>query len=350
METGFVRGRPPVNGMDFDKSVRTLSQYLKAYGYKTVGIHEGGFVAPDFGFDKGFDLYRESEKGADTTVDDAISFLDENRENKFFLFLHTYEVHAPYTHEYFIADLKGEGNDLKASQIARYDSGIRFTDEQIGRLINYLKETGLYEKTLIIITSDHGEHFDYEHEGLPGTHGWTLTDDETLVPLIIGGSDLVKTGKRVISQASAVDIVPTILDLLGDKNDYTFRGRSLLPLLGNTPVKEKAAYAEATAAYAVEQKSVRMSQYKLTAFEKKRMPNSFTEDFNYHFVDLMNDSEEKNDVSRKYTSKYRAYKKILLGLVRKIREKQSDLIETSERKSEIDSRLEDQLKALGYLN
>jgi arylsulfatase A-like enzyme len=158
----------------------------------------------------------------------------ENTQGRFFAWVHYFDPHAEY--------VKHKGTEEFGSGMRdRYDHEVRFTDDQIGRLIEYVNKQPWAKKTAIIITSDHGEAFG-EHGML--RHGFEVWDELVRVPLVIYVPGL--TPKRVKLRRSAVDLVPTILDLMHVKpgqprDEFDFlSGESLLPDLTAAPGKEPA--------------------------------------------------------------------------------------------------------------
>ena len=129
--------------------------------------------------------------------------------------------------------------------IAAYDSGIFYADFHFGRLIQELKKLGLYEKTVVILTSDHGEIFDHITEKSNfGSHGHSLNEHLIHVPLIIGGAQEFESGRKIKTLVSGVDIIPTVLDFLGlDYKPDVLRAMSLLPLLKNDVFVDRKGYS-----------------------------------------------------------------------------------------------------------
>ncbi len=239
----------------------TLAELFQRAGYRTVGYVSGPYLAPAFGFDQGFDDYgscvsglSDAEWNADSTSrsrirewnaeshDDvtsprvlkrAVEFLDGSGQAPFFLFLHWWDPHydyeppAPYDSMFCEPGYKGPitgrnvetdksiNKDLpladKRQLVGLYDGEIAWTDHHIGLLLAELKRRGLWEKTIIVLTSDHGEEF-FEHMGK--THQRTLFDEVIQVPLIArwpGGP----VGRVVEGQVRLIDIFPTLVDLCG---------------------------------------------------------------------------------------------------------------------------------------
>lgn len=233
------------------EEVLTLAEVLEQVDYRTVAFTGGGQVDPVFGLNQGFEIYKQVRKRRFRgTVREAVRWLEANRGSPFFMFLHSYEVHHPYTPqpEYlapFETDYEGplpkdisielltrinrgeielEERDLRHI-IDTYDAEIRSMDDSLGRFVDFLKEQGLYERTMIVITSDHGEELG-EH-GVVGWHSHTLFDELLRVPLIAKYPFSTYAGGVIETQVRSLDISPTILAALGVEIPDVFLGVDL---------------------------------------------------------------------------------------------------------------------------
>ena len=208
---------------------KTLAQYLKEYCYYNVGFVSSRILwSPEYykkgkaknEFNKGFDEYIQDislkkfpyhRKSKDTTRD-ILEWLNKHKNNKspFFLFAHYMDPHSPH----------------KPS----YDAQIELIDEEIGEIIKKLKELSLYDNSLIIFTSDHGESLGdpvVDHASPPG-HGWFLYLEQTQVPLIIKfpQNKYIKSVSQIVRN---IDIMPTILEYIRAEFDKRqMEGESLL--------------------------------------------------------------------------------------------------------------------------
>jgi arylsulfatase A-like enzyme len=254
---GIEMWQGDTRGHVLNSRVHTLAEVLKNAGYATAAFTDGGHLHPSRGFDQGFDLYRTGHP-----LERALDWIDGHHHRKWFVFFHTYEVHDPYippagliaqfdpdyrgpilgvvqrlrdahdgwehSHDLFWASVDvHDARDVRF--VARlYDAGVRAMDEStIAPLLDRLDALGVADDTLVVFTSDHGEAF--------GEHGRFLHDDlyaTTLrVPLILRFPDRLPAGRRADSEVGVIDIMPTVLDLLGVPAPDTVQGRSLLPLL-----------------------------------------------------------------------------------------------------------------------
>ncbi len=256
-EFGFDRGteffyssRPPrLNQLLLGHLLQRLGARVRPVGAAVTRLVEleraiGGTGAPEGGLD--------AEGLVRAFWDWSTGIGDE----RFFAYLHFMEPHAPYDPpepydtlfmpehligrpkvinfpEYtgFLPFERGRAMspDSLANMIALYDGGIRFDDFWVGEIIRELKRRGLYERTLILVTADHGEEF-HDHGGWG--HGQSLHQELIHVPLILSGPELEPArGQRLPHLVRHVDLVPTILDVCGLPVPEGLAGRSLLPIV-----------------------------------------------------------------------------------------------------------------------
>jgi hypothetical protein len=231
----------------------TLAEVLQNSGYQTVAFVDGGFMNGYWGFNQGFDIYDDGREGGIKHILSKVKkWLDGNKSKPFFLFVHCYDIHGPYNpplpynsmfHDFtYKGGLVPSNNTLTAKGqnklelneadlrhfIALYDGGIRYTDDKIGEFLSYLREVGVYEQTLIIITSDHGEEFK-EHGSM--LHHQLYYRPNLHVPLIMHIPGYPKKGIRIRQLARSIDLLPTILDIVELPSLPTAQGKSLLPVI-----------------------------------------------------------------------------------------------------------------------
>jgi arylsulfatase A-like enzyme len=222
----------------------TLAEMLADHGYAT-GAAIGGFpLVASFGSAQGFEFYdddldagREDARGRPARrrqmtwyderpaghVNDAIrpwlrKHIDSRPGQPFFVWLHYWDPHEPHT-------ALPPYNQLFAHD--PYQGEIAYADQSLGELLQELEEMGELERTLVVMTADHGEGR-MEHNEM--THAFLAYETCLRVPLIIRGPGLAQ-GRRITQQVGTVDIVPTILDLLGFAVPPQVQGRSLAPLV-----------------------------------------------------------------------------------------------------------------------
>jgi arylsulfatase A-like enzyme len=252
---------------------RSLAEALSAAGYRTAAFTEGAFVSRRWGMDRGFGHYHETDRptlvekgGSDVegTFSAASEWLRDNATSPFFMLIHTYEAHIPYRNRDFVGDRvperigpsfelalkrKIERGELDLSQVEAdyirdlYDSDIHSADRYVGEFVDLLAELGLDERTLVVVTSDHGEDMGDRFERYIGGHGHSLRDDLLMVPLVIEDPTRQFPKRRVEVQVRTLDILPTVAELLGVTLDGEIEGRSLVPVMQGEEVEHRVAMA-----------------------------------------------------------------------------------------------------------
>ena len=220
------------------EAVTMPAEIFKAAGYRTAGVWRNGWVAPNFGFQQGFDIYHQPRPGADSKVkrqspsshpiagtDQDLSnsvqdFLDHFGREKFFMYVHMMDLHQ-YVFDEFAPDF-GPGYD------DAYDKSITWEDRVIGSIVQALDDIDVLRRTLIVIASDHGEAF-LEH-GFEG-HARNLYREVVHVPVVIVPPFILEREIRVKQTIANVDIWPTVLDLVGLPPMEGADGRSMVPLI-----------------------------------------------------------------------------------------------------------------------
>ena len=237
------------NGMRKADSGRLVKR-MKARGYETAAFVDGGWLKKIWGFGKGFEKYNSKGGGFEEILPRAESWLLKNGSGPFFLFLHTYDVHCPYAcrepfnskycpdHSIHI-DLEGKcpKTDLKNVKLRKvdydaisnhYDGGISSMDDLFSGFIAFLRENELYDESLMVIISDHGESLGEEKRlGHGGLH-----PEQIFVPVMIKFPASMKIPPdKIGTPVELCDVMPTILDICGMKLPDDLDGRSLLPLI-----------------------------------------------------------------------------------------------------------------------
>ena len=272
--------------MPISKNVVTMAEILRSAGYRTVSFNGGGQVGASYGFDRGFEVYESSTGRFSEKVGAAIDWLERNAEGKFFLFLHTYEVHAPYepTADYlrlFETEYSGtlpdritpgllikinagavdlDGRDVRHI-VNTYDAQIRSMDDAFGKLITHLRSTRLLDRTLIVFTSDHGEEFG-EH-GQLGRHSHALYDELLRVPLIVRMPGARSASTVVERQVRGIDILPTVVDVLDLQSLAQFEGSTLTGLMAQRQESERVAVSQLDTTDELPPSSIRTESRKL---------------------------------------------------------------------------------------
>ncbi len=223
-----------------------LAKLLKDHGYSTGAVVGAFPLDSRFGLTQGFDLYDDNygaqgaeqfvyaERRAGVVVSRALGWL-ENREGPWFLWVHCFDPHQPYDPpEPFRTRFKRD----------RYSGEVAYVDQELGRLFAYLKERNLEEKTIVILTADHGESLG-EHGEM--THGYFAYNATLWVPLIIKAPGF-KPG-RIEEAVCHIDLFPTVCDLVGIQKPSFLQGLSLIPVLQGKALPARPIYFESLMAY-----------------------------------------------------------------------------------------------------
>lgn len=302
-----------------------LAEHFERAGYRTAAFTGGGMMTHELGFDRGFGIYDDQGGGADRVFPRAESWLREYAKTEggkadpvpFFLFVHTYEIHDPYTppaewQARFVGDYQGaidstriefpenaaevwktnpefyeevqarfwgqfKGNDPAdiAHMSDLYDAGIAYTDALLAELFGVLAELGLEnEDLLVVLTSDHGDEFS-EHGQM--THQ-TLYQGVLHVPLIVRWPGKVAAGLALNQPVQGADLMPSILELAELEPLAPVQGRSWVPSLSGEPVPWELAWSELGTPNN-EMASMRWGKYKLMGDRRTRKGRLFDLDF-----------------------------------------------------------------------
>ncbi len=213
----------------------TLVEILKDNGFVTGAIIGSVILDSKYGLDQGFDFYDDNfqqprspihivERLGGEISRIAGEWLEEHQKEKMFLFLHYYDPHRSYEapepyHKMFLTNPPPSQNSLAYLQ-SMYAGEVAYTDHCIKEVIDKLKQLGLYDSTLIIITADHGEMLS-EHEEM--THGYYIYQANVKIPLVFKMPG-VSVPRRIEKTVGHIDITPTVCSLLDIKGSFTFQG------------------------------------------------------------------------------------------------------------------------------
>lgn len=243
-------------------AVLTLAEVFRTRGYATAAFTEGGFVSARYGMDRGFEVFDEatdSQRDLRATIAKIAAFLHARGNGvggavPLFLFVHTYDVHAPYSapepyDRWFSSESYDETRQrlgfapdpealsshrtsltpFDVDQVrALYDNGIRAADAAMEQLFDLLRASGLYEDSVLVVLSDHGEEF-LEHGDF--NHGRTVYQELVHVPLLLRLPQAAEGGRVVETPVSLLDVAPTVLAACAIPVPEQFEGSSLLPLV-----------------------------------------------------------------------------------------------------------------------
>ncbi len=223
----------------------TLAERLKAAGYATGAFVAAWVLEGRWGLNQGFDHYGDQfelskykvvslgtvQKPGDEVMDETLAWLAGVKSQKFFAWVHLYDPHTPYEPpEPFKSRYPGQP----------YLGEIAYTDKVVGRLLDWLRDNQVLGRTVVVVTADHGESLGEHGEA---SHSYFIYDSTTRVPLIVRTPWGLKG--RVRTQTSAVDIFPTLLDLVGLAPEPDIDGKSAARLLFDPEAKDpRVAYSE----------------------------------------------------------------------------------------------------------
>ncbi len=222
----------------------TLAEVLKGSGFRTAAFVSSFTLDSRFGLNQGFEVYDDqwgsggplkdpgSERRAEQTFASFARWLDANGRQKFFAWVHFYDPHLPY-------DPPSPFKEAFADD--PYDGEIASMDASIGRIVDKLRAGGLLENTLIVVAGDHGEALGEKREL---DHGIYIYDVTLRVPLILYGGKGLPRGIVVQPRVRLIDVMPTVLDLLGLPPVGQVQGLSLLDHIRGRRKDDLESYVE----------------------------------------------------------------------------------------------------------
>jgi arylsulfatase A-like enzyme/Flp pilus assembly protein TadD len=305
----FQNGVQDFTGQPLDPRFRSVAQVFKQHGYATGAVVSAFVLDRSWGLSRGFDFYDDAfsaeafqtkdvglvDRKAGESVTHALRWLQKTAHQPFLFWLHLYDPHSPYDPpEPFRTQYRGH----------LYDGEIAYADHELGRLIAWLKQNRLYDRSLIVVLSDHGESLGEHGEN---EHGFFVYNSTVHIPLIVkppAGSGF-RPG-RVPRPVETTAVAPTLIRLAGVKGEEKqFQAPSLL---GGSAEGESPAYSE--------------SFYSFSSFGWS--PLHALETSRYHYIeaptpelyDLVEDPAEKNNLAPQQTATVAVLKDKLQTLLR----------------------------------
>lgn len=233
-------------GFILPSSSITLATILRQHGWDTAAFIGSAVLKRQFGFNLGFEHYddkmpkpgrgdeylEEPARPGKIVIDHAIQWVDSEAKKPFFLWVHLYDPHMPYTPP---SPFREQYKDHP------YDGEIAYVDQQLGRLFDVLDKKAP-KNTIIAVLSDHGESLGQHGEY---THGVFLYDSTLRIAFIMAGPG-VPAGMRIKRQVRSIDFLPTVLDLMGGKALASPRvqGTTLVPAFSGNPIDTGTSYEE----------------------------------------------------------------------------------------------------------
>ena len=339
-----------------EERLKNPIEILKSKGFATAAFVGGGQISKTFGFARGFDTYWEpagkKKFRVQRTEKMAVEWIQKNHQKKFFLFLHTYEVHCPFdpppkylkkfagwytgkikpgkcSHDYYnLLDLKGDDQQFVRDL---YAAEVNYVDHSIGNLVATLKKAGIYDRTMIVLMGDHGESL-----GERGYWGHNqLYNVQLEIPLIIRIPNVAPA--KIDRPVESIDVMPTIFAALGFGRPFPFQGKNLIQAIESpaTIDRNRPLISEQ-----VEQYRVRIGNQ--TAIFSRENQNA-------EFYDLTKDREENNNLIAQHGETARKFRLVYERMVQQNQNIAQQFQKTTTTQPQMDPEIKEQLKALGYI-
>ncbi len=356
-------------------SALMISEHMKANGLATGGFIANGYISDRFGFDQGWDRYKNfirdenASSEAEVVFREAADWAIEHKDERFFLYVHTIDPHVPYDPEdefvsmydsrahyegqvrprmtgELLAGAKSNEPTVRFTQSdiirleALHDGEITQHDRHMGTFINRLKEAGIWENTVFVFVADHGEEFN-EH-GKWG-HGHSIYEELIHVPLLVHRPGAIPA-RRIPTTVSTMDIGPTVLELAGLPPMPNVAAQSLVPLIyGQNRAMPEMAMSE----FLDERRVITAGRWKWIVRGNLR----------HTMFDLQEDPGEQNQLKiddHPIAGRYlRVHQGQFLGSTNRGQWMQSEQQagpDLSAGEVQMDAELQQQLRELGYLN
>jgi arylsulfatase A-like enzyme len=344
------------------ESQTTLAEILKSKGYVTAGFNSNPNIVSRFGFNQGFDVYKTffgkvpMDISTPLITDEAIKFLTNQQDNQpFFLYLHYMDTHSPYythntidndftdkkyrgplTGEHWQLDkiLSGEYKPTKADiqhLIDLYDQELLYFDHHFRKLMEHCEGLGLFNNTIIIFLSDHGEEF-YDHKQV--LHGYTVYEEQLRVPLIIYIPE--RSPEMVKGITRHVDVLQTILELLHVQEPEHLQGRSLLPQMNGKEMKQLPVVAQA------QLRAVKTVKAQSISFENWKIIQHIIPERHVELYNLQQDPKELQDCAMNEKDRTQKMKNELAIFIKSLPDAQGKIVTLTPKEIEA-------LSSLGYI-
>jgi len=324
-------------GFVLQSSSTTMAEILQEQGWDTAAFIGASVLKKLFGFNQGFAVYDDQmpkpddrmtreypERSAAQVVDRALAWLDTQSGKPFFLWVHVFDPHAPYE----------PPAPFRQKYAGRpYDGEVAYMDRELGRLFAGIDRKSPPDQTLIAVLSDHGESLGEHGEH---THGVFLYESTIRIAFLLKGPG-VPVGLRLTEQARTIDLLPTVLNLLGGRASREVQGSSLVPAFAGKPVSTEHSYAETLYPKMnmgwTELRSMRTNRWKYIRAPRPEL------------YDLARDSAERANVVAQFPDEV----KKLEDQLRKVAAAGGGVSEKVET-SLADKKTLDELRSLGYLS
>jgi arylsulfatase A-like enzyme len=396
---GFSDLNDPDEAKGLTRNVHTLPEILQSAGYVTAGFNTNPLLTTKFNFHQGFvhyeqfgDFYEAAGESrehrleahyppADVVVDRVLQWLDTTSRPPFFLWFHLMDPHFPYLppppfdrlpeRNYIGASdleinealfrrlhrqkgenppqefvsfsrLPGSRNEAFAHVRALYDGEIAFTGRELGRLFEELEERRLLEKTLVVITADHGEEF-LDHGHVSHHRLEPALEELIRIPLVIRLPALqgMHQPAQIDHLVTMVDLAPTVLDYVGLADEASgMNGSSLRPLIEGSGAAERMAFIS----------SINFGVARTKEWKYRRIKKPFGEHLpGESLFHIANDPLEKHDVAQQHPEQLLALRERYDAFAQELRQRGRSFPASSEEGLELDPETAERLRGLGYL-
>jgi arylsulfatase A-like enzyme len=334
----------------------TLPEAMKRLGYRTFGVADNINIGEEMGFSRGFDLFERHPYESALKLQEVVNGWQEeiSASEKYFLYLHFIDPHTPYRgRKDFLVKGSGAGHveNLELwdqgtpgqrrwveENLALYDSEIGLTDQVIGELFNAF---GWQENTLLILTADHGEEF-YDHGNR--YHGDRLYQELVRVPLMAYYPQRFEPA-RLAANVGIVDILPTVLDLLGDTDVRESSGSSLVPLLSGAADDGSISGRPIFGLYRNEHPDLEQEISRSSVVLGKWKYIRLTPEDREELFDLSVDPKEQNDIAAEHSDVVRDLRRQVKEFERTAPRLQRSYYQVDQQ----DEQMNKHLRALGYV-
>ncbi len=339
----YAHGVRDNGGFYLEPEKVTLAEILKARGWATSAF-VGAFVLDSrWGINQGFDYYYDNfdfakyktisldsvQREGGEVIKAFFDWYRTNGDRRFFSWIHFYDPHTPYEPpEPYKSEYSGRPWGL-------YDGEIAYVDSLIGKVLESLREKGVLDRTIIVVAADHGESLGEHGES---SHAFFIYDATVSVPLVLKLPGSRSKAAIIEAQVENVDIMPTLLGLLGIDVPKVVQGRSLVPLLaGDRAGDERMAYSESYyPRYHYgwsELKSLRTARFQFIQAPRPEL------------YDIVRDPRERSNIFGRNSSQAERF----VREMKRIEERSAAQGEASQAPRQMDDDALEKLKALGYV-
>ena len=351
----------------------TLAERFWNAGYRTAAFTGGGFVSASFGFDHGFEVYEDHDEiregGPEAILAAALRWVRERRNEPYFLFLHTYEIHSPLRRG-DLADPRDAGrlpgiidnpsfDAMHAGQLVLtpqerryvtdyYDGGVAHADMMVGGFLEALRREGVLDRAILMVISDHGEELWERYPTRGPGHGHSLYQELQHVPWLVRAPGLVPAGRRVREPVTLLDLSPTIQEMTGLPADPSQAGSSLAGALLHGVEPSRREIVMESVEYGPERFAMREGNYKVILTPApdrfdKRLPLEVPP---LQVFDLAADPGERVDLAGRMEDSPRRMTRALFDRFRQVPRAH----EGDRREADLPADLRRQLESLGYVH